>query len=225
MLQCVSAVALMVTAVSIVTSGEDIEKKGINVTLADDTEQEILDDSALLFKNGRLQINGSCKQAMFQAAMALFFKPDAIIHMPSCRGHDKWYRRQCVDSLGICWCATPQGTPIAGSQKRGTSCSAKPEPVDPVCPNDQNTHRCNFLTCTMTMCPATGTNCHVNPCGGCKREYIKNHMKTEYDCFKGFSTCGKKMLEVLNSHTSQEKMKVISRLVALHLIFGMGNLA
>ncbi|UYV78374.1 hypothetical protein LAZ67_16001118 [Cordylochernes scorpioides] len=134
----------------------------------------------------------------------------------------EWEPVQCLESVGLCWCVTPQGDQIPGTVVRGVPhCNAReyhsvhclftadlPSVAgsgrtytgdDPLCEDGRPAHVCPPDLCEGKVCLAyRNATCRVNPCGGCHANFY-NEFNRQVDCDEGLSACHTELQAVVNS--------------------------
>nr|XP_058947870.1 thyroglobulin-like isoform X2 [Pocillopora verrucosa] len=128
--------------------------------------------------------------------------------VPQCAEDGSYEEVQCYGSTGYCWCVDVVGNPVVGTMNRGLPhcnktamgvCSGKPM------------FTCLRNFCQWSTCPAhPEAKCRINPCGGCKVEFIDKNSKV-VDCHEGLSKC--KLQEKKASAFSGSGLQPVGRFV------------
>lgn len=67
-----------------------------------------------------------CQHAREIANITMMLNRSSPYALPSCDKHGNFEKVQCAQSLGVCWCSTPEGKPIPGTLTAGNpDCSIK----------------------------------------------------------------------------------------------------
>ncbi|XP_022787386.1 uncharacterized protein LOC111327458 [Stylophora pistillata] len=128
--------------------------------------------------------------------------------VPQCASDGSYEEVQCYGSTGYCWCVDVGGNPVVGTMTRGLPhcnktalgvCSGKPM------------FTCLRNSCQWSTCPAhPDAKCRINPCGGCKVEFVDKNGKV-VDCHEGLSKC--KLQEHKASAFSRRGLQPVGRFV------------
>ncbi|XP_078349655.1 thyroglobulin-like isoform X1 [Oculina patagonica] len=149
-------------------------------------------EAEFLDKNGRkVDCYSKCQKQRLEAlgTHSLDEKPAHLVpgrFVPQCALDGSYEEVQCYGSTGYCWCVDVEGKPVLGTMTRGLPhcnktalgvCAGKPM------------FTCLRNFCQWSTCPAhPEAKCRVNPCGGCKVEFVDKSGKV-VDCNEGKSKC------------------------------------
>lgn len=146
-----------------------------------------------------------CQQTRMEAlgTHTLEEKPEKPVppgrFVPQCANDGSFDKVQCYGSTGYCWCVDSDGIPVLGTMTRGLPYCNKA--MLGVCAG-QPLFTCLRNFCAYSSCPAhRDAKCQVNPCGGCKVEFVDETGKP-VDCHKGFTKCQLERFKALQLRSS-----------------------
>ncbi|KAJ7356063.1 Nidogen-2 [Desmophyllum pertusum] len=149
-------------------------------------------EAEFLDKNGR-KVNcfSNCQKQRLEAlgTHSLDEKPARPIvgrFVPQCAVDGSYEEVQCYGSTGYCWCVDVEGSPVLGTMTRGLPHCNKS--AVGVC-SGKTMFTCLRNFCQWSTCPAhPEAKCRVNPCGGCKVEFVDKSGNV-VDCNEALSKC------------------------------------